>query len=160
MLSAMRPAHPSYVQHELPEAPALDARLAYVIMGWPVIDPYARYLHAGKRNLQHLVDATELYFGDEAGMREANPQQILDRSEPAELPPALLLHGAADDIVPPSLAEAFAAAYARAGGLIELAEYPGAGHGFMRESTPSATRAIDAAKFFIARQLAAIAAGY
>jgi acetyl esterase/lipase len=160
MLSAMRPEHPSYRQYDLAEAPTLDARLAYVIMAWPVIDPYARYIHARKRDRQSLIEATERYFGDEAGMHEANPQEILERGEPAELPPALLLHGAADDTVPPSIAEAFVAAYARAGGIIELTEYPGAGHGFMREPGSNATRALEAAKHFIARQLAAIAAGH
>src|SRR5690242_1755238 len=44
MLSAMRPRDPRYCSIAL-EAD-VDASLAYVMMGWPVLDPWARYLHA------------------------------------------------------------------------------------------------------------------
>jgi len=74
--------------------------------------------------------------------------------------PALLLHGVDDDVLAPRTAERFVEAYARAGGVIELAEYPRAGHGFAREPGPNAARALDLMKSFIARQLGAIAAGW
>jgi acetyl esterase/lipase len=160
MLSAMRPRDPSYAALPLEEAPDVDAGLAYVMMGWPVLDPYARYLHARERGRQNLVASSERYFLDEAGMQEANPQLILERGEPVELPPALLLHGADDDVLAPRTAERFAEAYGRAGGVIELAEYPRAGHGFARESGPNAARALELMKSFVARQLVAVAAGW
>src|SRR5919202_998140 len=99
------------------EAPDVDAGLAYVMMGWAVLDPHARYLYARERGRQNLVASSERYFVDEAGMREANPQLILERGEPVELPPALLLHGADDDILAPRTAERFVEAYGRAGGV-------------------------------------------
>jgi len=160
MLSAMRPRDPSYAALPLEEAPDVDASLAYVMMGWAVLDPHARYLYARERGRQNLVASSERYFVDEAGMREANPQLILERGEPVELPPALLLHGADDDILAPKTAERFVEAYGRAGGVIELAEYPRAGHGFARESGPNAARALELMKSFVARQLAAVAAGW
>ena len=160
MLSAMRPRDPSYAALPLDGAPEVDAGLAYVMMGWAVLDPHARYLYARERGRQNLVASSERYFVDEAGMREANPQLILERSEPVELPPALLLHGADDDVLAPRTAERFAEAYGRAGGVIELAEYPRAGHGFAREPGPNAARALELMKSFVARQLVAVAAGW
>jgi acetyl esterase/lipase len=153
MLAAMRPNDARYTQHALAEAPDVDASLAYVIMGWPVIDPYARWTYSRDLGRQHLVDAGLLYFGDEATMQEGNPQLMLERGEQAELPPALLIHGSADDVVPPTTAEDFVAVYARAGGVVELAKYPGAPHGFMRDPSTNTDLAMEAIKYFIARQV-------
>jgi acetyl esterase/lipase len=46
----------------------------------------------------------------------------------APLPPALLVHGAADDIVYPRNSEHLAAAWQKAGAPVELKLYPGVGH--------------------------------
>ncbi len=151
MLSAMRPRH--YADIALPEATDVDGELAYTIMGWPVIDPLARYRLAQERGNQELMGRHNAYFGDEAGMEEAGPPQILLRGEPVELPPALLLQGAADEALPQGMAEEFAELYSLSGGVIELAKYPGAPHGFMREPGSNQTRAFALAKSFIARQL-------
>jgi acetyl esterase len=159
MLAAMRPHDPRYTTIPLLAAPETDASLAYVIMAWPVIDPLARFYHARSRGRQDQVEAGLLYFGDEATMQAANPQQIVNRGEPADLPPALMVHGADDDVVPPTMAEDFVRAYARAGGLIELAKYPGERHRFMERAGPNTRRARETIKSFISRQLAALAAG-
>ena len=87
-------------------------------------------------------------------MREANPQLILERGESVELPPALLFQGADDDVLPPRAAERFAEAYAQAGGLIELALFPGAGHGYARDEGSNTRRTVDLVKSYVARQLA------
>src|SRR5438445_201313 len=94
MLSAMRPRDPRYTAFRLDSAPGVDASLAYVMMGWPVLDPHARYLHARQQGRTDLLDAHHRYFGDEQTMREANPQQILERGEAVDLPPALIFQGA------------------------------------------------------------------
>ena len=151
MLSAMRPHQ--YADRPLPGATEVDARLAYVIMGWPVIDPLARYRFGLEHGNRDLAERHLAYFRDEAGMEEASPPHILERGESAELPPALLLQGAADEALPRMMAEQFVERYSRAGGVIELAKYPGEPHGFMREGGPNATRAFALAKSFIARQL-------
>jgi acetyl esterase len=159
MLSAMRPRDPRYAALPLEAAPDVDAGLAYVMMGWPVLDPHARYLYARGLGRDSLVTAHHDYFVDEATMREANPQLILERGEPVELPPALIFQGADDDVLSPRTAEGFVEAYGRAGGLIELAMYPRAGHGYAREAGPNTARTVDLLKSFIARQLAALSDG-
>lgn len=153
MLSAMRPDE--YAAIPLQEAPDLDARLAYVIMGWPVIDPLARYRLAQERGNQELQARHLAYFGDEAGMIEASPPHILRRGEAVVLPPALIVQGAADESLTRMMAEDFVEAYSLAGGVIELGKYPGAPHGFLREPGPNSDRAMALIKSFIARQLEA-----
>jgi acetyl esterase len=153
MLSAMRPNQ--YASLPLPEAPELDASLAYVIMGWPVIDPLSRYRLAESRGNEQLMQNHRAYFSDEAGMVEASPPHILQRGEQVELPPTLLVQGAADEALTRMMAEEFVEAYSLAGGVIELAKYPGEPHGFLRQPGPNSDRALALIKSFIARQLAA-----
>ena len=159
MLCAMKPRDPRYAAIPLDEAPDLDASVAYVIMAWPVIDPLSRYRYAKGLGREGMVENHHRYWGDEAAMTDGNPQLILERGEAVELPPALLLQGADDDVLTPGMAEKFAQTYGKAGGLIELALYPGGGHGYMREPGPNTNRSLDAIKSFIGRQLRAIDAG-
>jgi acetyl esterase/lipase len=152
LLNAMRPHDPRYAA--LPLASAADASLAYLILGWVPLDPWNRYTEARARGDRVLFDATIRYFRDEATLREANPQLVLERGEPVELPPALLLQGSEDENVNPFVAERFVEAYARAGGCIEFAKYPRAKHAFMRVPGAHTERALALMKSFIARQLA------
>jgi acetyl esterase len=158
MLSAMRPRDPRY--SALPVHSEHDASLAYVMMGWPVIDPHARYVHARAQGKTSLLESHHQYFGDEDTMREASPQLILERGEAVERPTALIFQGAEDDVLPPRSAERFVEAYGHAGGVIELALFPGASHGYSRQGGPNARRTIDVLKSFISRQLAALEGGY
>jgi acetyl esterase len=157
MLSAMRPRDPRYAALALDTQE--DASLAYVMMGWPVLDPHARYLHAKSQGKTELLQSHHNYFVDEATMREANPQQILERGEKVELPPALIFQGADDDVLSPRTAERFVEAYGEAGGIIELAKFPRAGHGYSRQPGPNAQRTFDLVNCFVERQLKAIAKG-
>jgi acetyl esterase/lipase len=158
VLSAMRPHDSRYAA--LPLEGDADGSLAYVMSGWGVLDPHARYLHAKSQGKTDLLESHHRYFIDEDGMREANPQQILERGEPIELPPVLLFQGADDDVLSPRTAERFVEAYGRAGGVVELALYPGGGHGYAREGGPSAARTLDLLKSFIERQLRALSEGW
>jgi dipeptidyl aminopeptidase/acylaminoacyl peptidase len=158
VLSAMRPRDARYTA--LPFDADADATLAYVMSGWGVLDPHARYLHARSQAKTELLESHHRYFVDEDGMREANPQLILERGEPVELPPVLLFQGADDDVLSPRTAERFIEAYGRAGGTIELALYPGAGHGYAREGGANAARTLDLLKSFIERQLRALSEGW
>jgi acetyl esterase/lipase len=142
-----------YATIPLEGSPNVDGRLAYVIMGWPVIDPPGRYELGRSRNNDDLMKRHMAYFGDEAGQEAASPPHMLERGVSVETPPALLLKGAADEAVPEGDAERFAELYSLAGGVIELAKYPGEPHGFMRQGGPNADRAFALAKSFISRQL-------
>src|SRR5690606_19644428 len=93
------------------------------------------------------------YFGSEDGMIEASPPHILQRGEPVSMPPVLLVQGAADESLTRMMAEEFVETYSLAGGVIELAKYPGAPHGFLREPGPNSDRALALIKSFIARNL-------
>jgi acetyl esterase/lipase len=156
MLCAMKPHDSRYAAVQLDEAPDLDASVAYVVMAWPVIDPLSRYRYAKGLGREEMVANHHRYWGDEAAMQDGNPQLILERSESVELPPALLLQGADDDVLTPGMAERFAGTYGKAGGVIELALYPGGGHGYMRDPGPNTDRSLEAIASFIARQLRTI----
>jgi len=158
VLSAMRPRDPRYTA--LPLDGDADASLAYVMSGWGVLDPHARYLHARSQGKNDLLESHHRYFTDEDGMREANPQLILERGESVELPPVLLFQGADDDVLSPRTAERFVEAYGRAGGVVELALYPHGGHGYAREGGANGARTLDALKSFVERQLRALSEGW
>jgi acetyl esterase len=157
MLSAMRPRDPRYTALPLAGGADVDASLAYVLLGWPVLDPHARYFHARSQGRTETLENHHRFFGDEDAMREANPQQILERGEPVELPPALIFQGADDDVLAPRTAERFVEAYSAAGGVIELAKFPHAGHGYARDGGPNAVRTLDLLNSFVERQLKALA---
>jgi acetyl esterase/lipase len=163
MLAAMRPKE--YATLALDGGGDIDASLAYVIMGWPVIDPWSRQQLAQRLQNQRLIDNGLAFFKDDATMQgEGNPQHLVDTKAQVELPPALLLQGAADAQLTPGMAEAFVQAYGDAGGRIEYARYPGAPHGFMRDTGADITdralfetnlkQATAMMKSFISRQLA------
>jgi acetyl esterase/lipase len=115
---------------------------------------------AKERGNARLVQAHNDYFGNEAAMAEGNPQLILERGEQVELPPALLFQGADDDVLAPRTAEKFVEAYGKAGGIIELALFPHANHGYSRLGGPNTERTVDVIKSFMARQFAAISQGW
>jgi len=156
MLSAMKPTDPQFASIPFDEDPSLDASVSYVIMAWPVIDPLSRYRYAKGLGRDVMVENHHNYWGDEAAMTDGNPQLMLERGEQVEMPPALLLQGADDDVLTPGMAEKFAGTYGKAGGVIELALYPGGGHGYMRDPGPNADRSVLAITSFIARQLQAL----
>jgi acetyl esterase/lipase len=160
LLSAMRPRDPRYAALPLDSRPELDASVAYVIAGWPVIDPYARYQMALEQGKQRLAANGEQFFGDQAGMREGNPQQVLERGESVEMPPVLILMGSVDANLTETMAERFVTQYARVGGLVELGKYHAAPHGFAREPGPNTSRALAQMKSFVGRQLEALAVGW
>jgi acetyl esterase len=160
MISAMRPNDPRYGALPLEGGEGLDGSVAYVMMGWPVLDPLARYHHAKAQGKAELLVSHHNYFVDEAGMTEANCQLILERGEQVATPPALLFQGADDDVLAPRTAEKFVEAYGKAGGIIELALFPHANHGYSRLGGPNTERTVDVIKSFMARQFAAISQGW
>ena len=151
LLAAMRPSDPRYAALPLPEAPQTDARVAFVISGWGVLDPLLRYHLAKQAGNAGLMENHHAYWGDEATMSEGSPPAILDRGERVALPPALVLGGDADEWVPLETMQRLVNGWRHAGGEVELQLYPGQKHGFMtgQPDAPYARPAIERMKAFI-----------
>jgi acetyl esterase/lipase len=154
MLGAMRPHDERYAAIPGPEG--VDASLAYVIACWPVLDPLARYRMATAKAMEVHVAAHHAYWPDEASQAEGNPQMILDRGEPVQLPPVLLIQGTGDVILPSDMADNFAAAYRKAGGVIDLRKFEGQPHTFITKDpeAPASQTAIELIKAFVRERTA------
>ena len=148
LLNALRPRDPRYTAHTLP---GTDASLAFAIACWPVADPLARYRAVQQRGNDRLVEAHHQFWPSEDSMAEGSPQLILERGDPVETPPALIMQGTADDNLTPDMASNFAAAYQRAGGSIAYHQFAGQPHAFIpRDPTSSdAVRALGLITDFI-----------
>jgi acetyl esterase/lipase len=149
MLAAMRCSDPTYAAHPLPGLAAVGS-LRYVIGGWPIMDPYARYFFAIETGRQDLITRTDGYFRDQEEMRRANPQMMLDRGEPLELPPVLLIQGTRDTNIPMMLTMRFAASYNARGGSARLEQFPDMPHNFCSDERPETDRVIELMRAFIA----------
>jgi acetyl esterase/lipase len=131
-LCAMRPADPRYAASPVPGGTGHDASLAFLVLCYAVLDPLARYRMATANGTANLIAGHDAYWPDESAMDEGNPQRILERGEPALLPPALVMQGGADNNLTPDMADRFGRAYRAAGGWAEVLRYEGAPHGFLR----------------------------
>jgi acetyl esterase/lipase len=152
-LIAMRPRDPRYNAHPLPEAPNVDATLAYVATRSPISDPYARFLQAEKMKRAEMMQKSKTYFDPWDLVHDGNPQEILDRREAVSLPPMLIMQGGIDDNVIPPIQEKFAATYRAAGGECQLEIFDGCEHEWIAKPGPQTDRAHEMVKAFIARQL-------
>jgi len=154
VLSALRPRHPAYSTLPLPNHPEIDASLAYVIAGWPVICPLYRFRYAKEINHQDHIKAHFDYWRTEEAMAEGSPQTIVDGNEPVELPPILFLLKANDKNHPLEMQERFIASYRKRGGAIEPHTFDGLPEHRMvpSPSQPETMRVIDTMSAFITRQ--------
>jgi acetyl esterase/lipase len=157
LLSAMRPRDPRYAALDMPDAPNLDATLAFVISCWGVLDPLGRYRMAEERGLGHYITHHNAYFGSVGAMEEGNPLMILQRGESVELPPLLLIQGTADEGVPQGMVENVHRLYRAAGGDAELAWFPDQPHGIAGWSEPQIAAMLERIKNYIAQQVRAAA---
>ena len=135
LLNVLRPRDPRYAAFPLADA---DASLAFAVVCWPVTDPLARYRAVRERGNDRLVEAHHKFWPSEEAMAEGSPQLILERGEPVETPPALIMQGTADDNLTPEMAADFAAAYTRAGGSIAFHRFEGEPHAFIPRDPMSA----------------------
>ena len=151
LLAAMRPDDPRYAALPLLEAPRTDARVAFVISGWGVLDPLLRYHLAKQAGNAELIEHHHAFWGDEATMSEGSPPAILDRGETVFLPPALVFGGDSDEWVPVETLRRLAEGWKMAGGAVVLELYPGQKHGFMtgKPDAPYAARALERMRAFI-----------
>ena len=156
VLSALRPRHQSYSTLPLPNHSGLDASLAYVIAGWPVICPLYRFRFAKEFNRQEHIKAHIDYWRTEEAMAEGSPQTIIERDQQIDLPPILMLLKANDKNHPLEMQERFIASYKKRGGTIEAHTFDGLPEHRMAPSPsqPETMRVIDTITAFIRRQTA------
>ena len=152
-LAAMRPNDSRYAALPLAGSSSVDSNLGWMIVCWPVIDPWLRYQIAQGKGNEGLLERHHGFFGDEETHHESNPVEILDRGEKVTLPPALVIHGTADDVMPIESAERFVTSYNAAGGKAKLEPFEGMPHGFGNEPSPQLDRLVQVVKEFIAKQV-------
>ena len=154
-LLGMRPRDPRYNAIPLPEAPNVDATVAYVATRSPISNTYARYQNAEEKKRDNMMKNNRTFFNPWETIFESNPQQILERRETVTLVPLLIMQGALDDNVLPSAQEKFAATYKAAGGDVSFTVFEGSEHEWVAKEGPQTDRAREMVKAFIARQLRA-----
>ncbi len=153
LLSAMRPDDARYGVLDLPEGKDKNARLLYLMVLWPIIDPYARYLFAKENNNSFLVQATDGYFLHPDNMEEGNPLLALEQGEELDLPPVLIIQGTADRNVPLAPVDHFVDMYRTAGGAADIEWFLDMPHGFACKAGAETDRVLEIMKNFICRQL-------
>jgi acetyl esterase/lipase len=152
-LLGMRPRDPRYNAILLPEAPKIDATVAYIALRSPISDPYARFKNAEDKKRDAMIKNHQVFFKPWETIYESNPQQILERKEKVTLVPMLIMQGALDDNVLPSIQEKFVATYRAAGGDIQFQIFEDSEHEWVAKPGPQTDRAREMVKAFIARQL-------
>lgn len=137
-LTAMNPDDPKYRQGHRPEMDGVSAKIAYMILCWPVSDPPARYRYAIANKMDIHIQSHERYWPSEATMAEGSPQRVVADGAAAVLPPALLIQGTNDTILSPGMSERFAETYKAAGGDMTLLHYPDEKHTFITNTPDTA----------------------
>ena len=153
-LLGMRPNDPRYNAIPLPEAPHLDASIAYVATRSPISNTFARYENAVEKKREGMMKNNTNFFKPWESIHEANPQEILERREPVTLLPLLVMQGALDDNVLPAVQEKFVNTYRAAGGFVTYTVFENSIHEWTPKLTPQTLRAQEMVRAFIARNLA------
>lgn len=126
-----------------------EVDVPFVAALWPPVDPLTRYRYAKERigqpvpdgqrfDAHGLVRSTEAYFGDEATMAAGSISNVLRSGGHRHLPAVWLVHAGEDLNVPRVMIDELVEEYARAGGQLELTEYPGEVHAFGHGEHPGA----------------------
>lgn len=143
VLNGLRPQHESFTSLPLPGHPDLDAKAAYVIACWPVIDPLYRYLFAKNLGRTELMASHINYFYSEDGMAAGSPQTVVEEDERIEMPPILMLLKENDQNHPVEMQNRFVSSYRQRGGPIEVETFSGLPDRGLDASQPQATRVLD-----------------
>ena len=152
-LTAMRIDDPRYSALHLDGSSPADARLAWLISCWPVIEPYFRYEIAKEKGNTELMEKHHMFFQGDEAMHESTPLNVIQRGEKLTLSPVLVLHGTADDVMPIEASERFVSAYNGAGGNAELVPFQGKGHGWAREAGQEVDEFVKTVTEFISKHL-------
>lgn len=127
LLNAMLPRHHLHAQHDLDATHQPDATLAFVISNSGYISP-ASFIEDETR--PELSIRAREHFAGASDLRWASPFLIGMYFRPESKPAMLLIQGAGDTSVPDVELERFVYFYSRAGGLVQLAKYPGESRNF------------------------------
>jgi len=150
VLAALRADERRYGVHALPDGAGQDARAAFVVACWPVIDPIGRYRYAKAARdggqpypaaLDRVIPDHEKYWLSEDAMQEGAPAAALERGEAMALPPILCVQGEADIVHPRAHLERFVDAYRKAGGEVEVRLYRDQAEGFITKQPDAAASA-------------------
>ena len=152
-LIALKPKDAKYAAIPLPEAPNVDASIRYLVSRSPISDPVARYEQAVKMKRDQMIQNNKNYWVPWETIKEGNPQYILDRKEHGALPPLLIMQGALDDNVLPSIQEKFVASWRAAGGDARLEMFEGCEHEWVAKPGPQTDKAHEMVRQFIARNV-------
>jgi acetyl esterase len=154
-LLAMRPRDPRYSAIPLAGSANVDASVSWVAMRSPPSNTMARYENAVRRKNESMIASNKTFFSPWESIDEGNPQAILERGEKVVLVPFLIMQGAADDNVLPSMQEKFVEVYRSAGGQCEYRLFENSTHEWVAEPGPQTDKARETVKAFIAQQLRA-----
>jgi acetyl esterase len=150
LLAGLRPRDVRYSALPLAGHPKVDASLAYVVACWPVSDPLYRFQVAQKADNASIVKAHEAYWGTEAAMSEGSPPLILERGEPVELPPTLVIQRTVDAAHPLEMQQRLVEWYRKRGGQIEMPLYENLPSPFkLTAEFPDSQRVVDAIEDFV-----------
>ena len=152
-LLAMRPRDPRYNAIPLADGAAPDATIAYAAMRSPISDPFARFKNAEQLKRDAMIANHTTYFKPWETIHESNPREILERGEAVSFAPLLIMQGALDDNMLPSIQERFAKAYNAAGGSCRYELFENCEHEWVAKPGPQTDRARQMVKAFIAKQL-------
>jgi acetyl esterase/lipase len=152
-LLAMRPHDPRYNAIPFDSDQHVDGTVAYVATRSPISNTLARFQNAVDKKREAMIQNNKAFFKPWETISESNPQEILDRHEPVTLVPLLIMQGALDDNVLPSVQAKFAAAYNAAGGHCEYHVFENSEHEWVAQEGPQTDRARAMVKEFVARQL-------
>ena len=151
-LLAMRPRDPRYNSIPLVGAPNVDATISCVAMRSPISNTFARFENAQRHGREQMVKYNTVFFNPWESIHEGNPQEILERKEEINLVPLLIMQGALDDNVLPSMQENFVKSYMAAGGNCEYHLFENAVHEWVAEPGPQTEKAREVVKAYFARQ--------
>jgi acetyl esterase/lipase len=152
LLGGLRPRDPRYAALPLTGHPDVDASLAYVVACWPVSDPLYRYGLAKQAGNAAIVKAHDAYWGTEEAMAEGNPPLILERGEPVDLPPVLVIQRTVDTNHPLEMQQRLVSWYQQRGGAIEMPLFENIPSPFaLSPDFPDSQRVVDTIAEFITR---------
>jgi acetyl esterase len=152
LLGGIRPRDPRYASLPLAGNLDADAGLAYVVACWPVSDPLYRYKLAQAAGNSSIVKSHDAYWGSEAAMAEGNPPLILERCEPVELPPTLVIQRKVDANHPLEMQQRLVEWYQKRGGHIEMPLYDSIPSPFkISDEFPDTLRVVEDIADFIIR---------